>query len=248
MSERLTSRIGAVALPLGIILFFVSTSFHPSREDPMDNRAVFMEYAQSDSWIAVHLVQYFAVLLIIGGLVALYYSITAERGAGAGLARFGIAAAVATAASFTILQAVDAVALKLAVDAWVSAPADQESAYFAAAEAVRWTEIGVNSFSFFLLGLTLFLYGLALALGAVYPRWAGWVAAVTGAALMYHGAVVVAYKGFVTSISSLVGVLLLTIWVFIMAVLMWRNSSRRLSLIPVESTPRGQPQQPTSTQ
>jgi hypothetical protein len=48
----------------------------------MDNRAVFMEYAHSDSWIAVHLAQYFAVLLIIGGLVALYYSVTAKPAAG----------------------------------------------------------------------------------------------------------------------------------------------------------------------
>jgi hypothetical protein len=54
-AEAITTRTGAIALPLGIILFVVSTAvFHPSREDPMDNPAVFMEYAQSDSWIAVH--------------------------------------------------------------------------------------------------------------------------------------------------------------------------------------------------
>lgn len=172
--HAITSRIGAVALPLGVILVFVSTSFHPSREDSMNNPAVFMEYAQSNSWIAVHLAQYFAVLLMIGGLVALYYSITAKPGVGAGLARFGLAAAVTTAASFTILQAVDGITLKLAVDAWASAPADQEVAAFAAAEVVRWTEIGINSLSYFLLGLSLFLYGLAIALGVVYPRWVGW--------------------------------------------------------------------------
>jgi hypothetical protein len=159
--------------------------------------------------------------------VALYYSITAKPGVGAGLARFGLAAAVTTASSYTILQAVDGVVLKRAVDAWVSAPADQEVSAFAAAEAVRWIEIGINSLSFFLLGLTLFLYGLALALGAVYPRWVGLIAAVAGAALMYNSAVVVAYKGFVTSISGMVGLLFMTIWVFIMAVLMWRNSSRQ---------------------
>lgn len=186
MMNALTSRIGAVALPFGVVLVFVSTSFHPARENPMDNPAVFMEYARSDSWIVVHLLQYFAVLLLIGGLVALYYSITAMPGAGAALARFGLAAALMTAASFTILQAVDGVTLKLAVDAWASAPVAQESAYFAAAEAVRWTEIGINGFSYFLLGLTLFLYGLALALGSVYPRWVGWMAVISGAGFMYN--------------------------------------------------------------
>jgi hypothetical protein len=53
------------------------------------------------------------------------------------------------------------------------------------------------------------------------------MAAVSGAAFMYHGAVVVAYEGFVPSIPKLVGLALLAVWAFIMAVLMWRNGSRR---------------------
>jgi hypothetical protein len=108
----ITTRTGAVALPLGVILIMVAEYFHPSREDPMDNPAVFIEYAHSDSWTAVHLAQYFGFLLLIGGLVALYYSVSANRGAGAGLAPFGLAAAVTTAASFTVLQAVDGISLK----------------------------------------------------------------------------------------------------------------------------------------
>jgi hypothetical protein len=236
MAEQITGRIGAIALTLGIVVLWVSTYFHPSREDPNDNPAVFAEYAQSDSWIAVHLGQFFAVLLVIGGLVALYYSITARPEAGAALARFGLAAAVTTAASFTILQAVDGITLKRAVDAWASAPTDQQSAAFAAAEAVRWTEIGLNSLSFFLLGLTFFLYGLALVLGSIYPRWLGVIAVVSGAALMYHGAVVVSYESFVPSITNLAGLVLLSAWAFIMAVLMWRNS--RWPIARPESIPQ----------
>jgi hypothetical protein len=64
---------------------------------------------------------------------------------------------VTAAASFTVLQAVDGIALKRAVDAWASAPADREAIAFAAAEAVRWTEIGMNALSYFLLGLTVLL-------------------------------------------------------------------------------------------
>jgi hypothetical protein len=163
-------------LPIGVVLSAIlEVFFHPQREDPMDNPAVFMEYANSDSWTAVHLGQYFGFLLILGGLVALYYSISAKPGMGAGLAPFGLAAAVTTAASYTVLQAVDGITLKRAVDAWASAPADQQTAAFAAAEAVRWTEIGMNSLSNFLTGLTLLLLGLAIALGrGAYPRWTGW--------------------------------------------------------------------------
>jgi len=225
-------------LPIGVVLIALSEVFHPQREDPMDNPAVFMEYANSDSWTTVHLVQYFGFLLILGGLVALYYSISANPGRGAGLAPFGLAAAVTTAASYTVLQAVDGITLKRAVDAWASAPADQETAAFAAAEAVRWTEIGMNALSNFLTGLTLLLIGVAIAFGGVYPRWTGWMAAASGLAFAYNGVVEVAYEGFVPSIVKPVGILLLAVWSFIMAALMWRKGGRRSAALP-GSTPAG---------
>ena len=229
-NAAITTRIGAVALPLGVIVIAIAEYFHPASEDPMDNHAVFMEYAHSDIWTAVHFAEYFGFLLLLGGLIALYYSVSAKPGVGAGLAPFGFAAAVTAAASFTVLQAVDGITLKRAVDAWASAPADQETAAFAAAEAVRWIEIAMNSFSFFLAGQTLFLFGLAIALGTVYPRWVGLIAAVSGAAFMYDGVVVVAYEGFVPSIIKVVGLLLLAVWTFIMAVLMWRYGGRSGSI------------------
>jgi hypothetical protein len=227
-------------------LIAISEIFHPSREDPMDFPAVFTEYAQSNVWTTVHLGEYFGFLLLLGGLVALYYSVSARPGAGAGLAPFGLAAAVATAASFTVLQAVDGVTLRYAVDAWASAPAPQKTAAFAAAEVARWTEIGMNSLLFFLAGLTLFLFGLAIALGRVYPRWVGLMAAISGAAFMYDGVVVVAYEGFVPSIVKKVGLLLLAVWAFVMAVLMWRNGSGR-RIARVRSTSPGAGQRPSST-
>ena len=222
-----TTRMGAVALPIGIVLIAISELFHPAREDPMDFPAVFEEYTHSNVWTTVHLGEYFGFLLLLGGLVALYYSVSARPGAGAGLAPFGFAAAVVTAASFTVLQAVDGITLRYAVDDWASAPAPQKPAAFAAAEVARWTEIGMNSLSYFLAGLTLFLFGLAIALGRVYPRWVGLIAVISGVAFMYNGAVEVAYEGFVSSIIKVVGLLLLAVWAFVMAALMWRNGSRR---------------------
>jgi hypothetical protein len=143
------------------------------------------------------------------------------------IAPFGLAVAVATAASFTVLQAVDGITLRYAVDAWVSAPDSQKAAAFAAAEAVRWTEIGMNALSYFLAGLTLFLFGLAIAGGRAYPRWAGLIALISGVALMYNGVIEVAYEGFVrSSVVKLVGLLLLAVWAFAMAVLMWRKGGR----------------------
>ena len=46
--------------------------------------------------------------------------------------------------AMTMLQAVDGVALKWAVDAWASAPADREDPTFAAAESLRWTEYALQ--------------------------------------------------------------------------------------------------------
>jgi uncharacterized membrane protein YdbT with pleckstrin-like domain len=48
------------------------------------------------------------------------------------------------------------------------------------------------------------------------------VAVVSGLALMYDGAAMVAYEGFVSDLVKLVGLLLLAAWVSVMAVLMWR--------------------------
>jgi hypothetical protein len=241
--DAITTRIGALALPIGVVLIALSEVFHPSKQDPMDFPAVFREYAQSNVWTTVHFGEYFGFLFLLGGLVALYYSVSARPGLGAGLAPFGLAAAVTTAASFTVLQAVDGVTLRYAIHNWVSAPDPQKSAAFAAAEVARWTEIGMNGFSYFLAGLTLFLFGLAIALGRVYPRWVGLIAVVSGAALIYDGAVVVAYEGFVADIVKLVGLLLLAVWAFIMAFLMWRNGSRRRTA-GLASTPPGPAPQP----
>ena len=236
--EAITTRIGAIALPLGIILFVVATAvFHPNREAPMDNPAIFTEYAQSDSWVAVHLAQWFAALLIIGGLVALYYSITTKPEAhAAAVARFGFAAALLTGASLTMLQAVDGVALKWAVDNWVRVPADQVAAAFSAAQALRWTEYSLQSYSNILLGLTLILYGLAIALGTVYPRWLGWIAAGSGVAWIVHG-LMVPYIGLFHSIPRGIALILMSLWAFVMAYLMWRYGGRRRIARPESASP-----------
>ena len=244
-AEAITTRIGAIALPLGIILFVVATAvFHPNREAPMDNPAIFTEYAQSDSWVAVHLAQWFAALLLIGGLVALYYSITTKPEANAAVARFGFAAALLTGASLTMLQAVDGVALKWAVDNWARVPADQVAAAFSAAQALRWTEYSLQSYSNILLGLTLILYGLAIALGTFYPRWLGWLAAASGVAWIVHG-LMVPYIGLFDSIPRGVALILMALWAFIIGVLMWRNSSRGL-LSRSESAPPERAEPPAS--
>ncbi|NKX53622.1 hypothetical protein [Arthrobacter mobilis] len=140
-------------------------------------------------------------------------------------ARLGLAAVVVTAAAITMLQAVDGVTLKWAVDTWAAAPADRQETVFAAAQALRWTEYSLQSYANVLLGLTLVLYGLALALGTAYPRWTGWSAAASGTAWIVHG-LMVPYLGLFESIPRGVALVLLYLWAFIMAFRMWRRAGR----------------------
>lgn len=218
------ARTGAIALPLGVVLLLAATAVHPSRENVMDHEAVFREYALSGDWIAIHFAQWVAALVFFGGLVALYFAMTAGRD-GNVLARFGLVGVVLTGAAITMLQAVDGVGLKWAVDAWVGAPADQEPASFAAAMVLRWTEYALQSYSNILLGLTLILFGLAISLSDVYSRWPGWLAAGAGVAWIIHG-LMVPYVGLFDSPARGIALVLTAGWAIVMAVLLWRSVGR----------------------
>jgi Domain of unknown function (DUF4386) len=225
MFERAMLRIGAVAFVIGLITAVVSEALHPSREDPNNNPLVFAEYAQDGDWITVHLGQLAGALLLIGGLVALCNSVGLGPAVATAWARLAAASAVTAVAAYGALQVVDGVALKRAVDAWVAAPADGKTAAFAAAEAVRWIEYGLNSLTYSLVGLTLVLVGVALLTGDRFPRWLGGWAIAAGLAYLTKG-LVVAYRGFAANISGMVALVLFGLWVLIMAVFMWQRSSK----------------------
>lgn len=224
--DRSTIRLAAVVLPLGVVLPLLATAIHPHREDVMDNPAAFTEYAHAGEWFAVHFAQWGAALLLFAGLLGVYYAVKDGSGLSRGLARFGAFATVQAAAGITALQAVDGVALKWAADNWVDASPGEEAATFAAAEAVRFIEYGLQSYANILLGLAVIFLGVATAVGGTYPRWLGGLAIGSGVAWIVHG-VIVTYVGLFDSTPRLVGMALLVIWGPIMATFMWRNSGRQ---------------------
>jgi hypothetical protein len=77
---------------------------------------------------------------------------------------------VSTLALYGVLQAVDGVALKQAVNAWASAPDAEKAARFTSAEAIRWLEWGLRSYQNFALGLALLLFAAAVVRTAWVPR------------------------------------------------------------------------------
>ncbi|MEU0170225.1 hypothetical protein ABZ214_33055 [Streptomyces iakyrus] len=195
----------------GFLLNVIMTAgFHPSGEED-DHPAIFTKYAASDPWIAVHLLQFIGVLVTLSGLLVLYRAL---RGAGGPslVAQLGAAAAVATAAIWAVLQGMDGVGLKQAVDSWVSASGSEKAIRFANAETVRWLEWGFQSYFRILLGLTLTLFGAAILVGRRVPGWLGWTALVAGVCSVIFG-VDVGYSGLASGVQDVLGV---AIFVFVL--------------------------------
>jgi len=225
--------MGSVGFLAGLVIIVVSTLFHASSEDLMDNPVVFAVYAESDTWIAAHFGQFAGVMLVFaGGFVALFrLLVKSESGTTASaLAWFGLVAAILVASTFTILQAVDGIALKIAVDTWYAIPpsavdSEEEKAIaFRVAEGIRWTEIGINSYNRILQGLVALIFGVAIVKSALLSRWIGAVGIIAGAATVIAG-VGVAYVGFAPlPIVGDVSTFISFAWIAILGIFLWRKT------------------------
>src|SRR5947208_16525108 len=203
MVERTLLRLTGGLLVGGLLVTLIVTHDHPSGDD--DNYPViFAKYAKSNDWVAVHLIQFASVLLVLGGLLVLY-RVLQLRGLVPVLAGIAAAIAIAAAAAWAALQAIDGVALKHAVDAWTNASGAQKAIRFADAQTVRWAEYGMNTYFRLLLGLAAALFGIAIARTDIAARWIGWAGLIGGLAYMASG-VAVAYAGFESGFESAVGI------------------------------------------
>jgi hypothetical protein len=232
--ERPMLRMGSVAFLVGLAIAVVSTLIHSASEDLMDNPVVFAVYAEDDLWVASHIGQFAGILLIFaGGFVALFrLLVKSESGTASALAWFGLVTAIISASTFTILQAVDGIALKIAVDTWYAIPSSssdggegEKAIAFRVAEGLRWTEWGVQAYYRMLQGAVALIFGVAIAKSALLSRWIGAVGIAAGAAGIAAG-VVVAYVGFssvrdpVADLSTLI----LYPWIVILGIFMWRKT------------------------
>ena len=181
------------ALLLGGFLFatVVTVLFHPGGDEDT-HEVIFAKYAASTSWKWVHLAQFVGVLAALGGLVVLHLVL---RSRAPRLSAFAAGLTVATAAVWAVLQAVDGITLKQAVDAWVASAGGPEKAVrFADAETVRWTEWGAQSYFRLLLGAALLLTGAAILTTRALAGWVGGIAVLAGILSVVVG-VDVAYNG-----------------------------------------------------
>jgi hypothetical protein len=221
--DRAALRLAAVVLLLGALIFILAGLLHPSLEPANNHSAVFIEYAESAQWTNIHLGQFVGMLVMIAGLLVLFFALNVHTGASGWLARGGAISAVVALALYGVLQAVDGVALKQAVDAYAAAPEAEKALRFASAEAVRWLEWGVRSYQDFMLGLTFVLFGLVVVSTARTPRLIGYLMGLTGIGYIMQGLVTGA-EGFSpkNGIPTLAAYALWLVWSIWLLIYAWR--------------------------
>jgi Domain of unknown function (DUF4386) len=188
---------------------------HPTGAED-DHEAIFSEYAASDAWVGTHLAEFVLILVAFAGLLVLCNALRPET---PHLALLAAGAIIATAAIWAVLQAVDGVTLKQAVDAWAGASGTERATRFADAETVRWAEWGLQSYFRVLLGVAFLLLGAAAVVSRLIPRWLGVLLVLAGLLSLAIG-ISVGYAGLESGFQDAVGIALqLVILVFIFGLL-----------------------------
>jgi hypothetical protein len=141
----------------------LGTALHPVPTDGNDATAAFAVYAEvsRSAWLAAHLLPLLGITGMVLAMVLMSRSV-ATTGTGRLWARLTEVTGAAAISVTAALQAVDGVALKATVDMWAHASAADRSALFAAAQAVRQVEIGLDAV--FSLSLTLTTLAFAVVL------------------------------------------------------------------------------------
>lgn len=239
MQDRTLLRIGAVSLIGGIVVFALSVFvgialIHAGPTDPGGTEFALQAIADSSLWGGTHLVGLAALLFFVGGLLALSRSITKEPGAA--LARLGFSAAQ-LGSGFLAAQLVLEGSHTMKVLSKAFAAAGDKEVPFAVAEAMFLISADFGSWgSVVFFGVAPILFGLAIALTDLYPKWLGWLAVVGGVGAVSIGA------GMFLQGLSLVGTIaftafgmLVTVSLLVIGVLMWRRAGAMAKSVEASS-------------
>ena len=204
----------------------VGNLIHPVT--PLDDPSgVAQVIADSGAWSPIHLVVLFGIVLMLEGLVAVRHSI--QGGLPEALARLGVATGVAGIAIGVVLVILDGVAAKQLADQWAVAPPEERAIALAVVLANETINFALaSSFNIVFAGATFLLFGLAIALDDVYPRWLGWVAVAAGA-LSVGAGLIQALTGEPTMASrvlTIIGPTVITLWLLYVGILMVRRATQ----------------------
>src|ERR671932_1678295 len=224
MPDRSLLRISATLVVIGEVLFALVTLFHAEGKANTPP-AVFAEYASSGSWIAIHFGQFVLMAVLLAGLLVLSFALNVRSGALGWVGRFAAVSVVVALALYGVVQAVDGVANKHAVDAWVSAPEAEKATRFASAETVRWLEWGTSSYQTFMFAVALILLATVIVGTARVPRAIGYLMGLAAIPMLMQS-LVVGTEGFavplVAGSLSTVGLPLMLAWSIWLLIVAWR--------------------------
>jgi hypothetical protein len=211
----------ACLLIAGAFLYNAITPlFHPGPPLNSGDLIVFKAYAGSTYWTIIHSLQFLGDGLIAFGLIALHSALNVRSGLVGQLSRFALYSAIVSLTFYAIVFAVDGIALRYAIDAWLNAPlpsssssSSSQSSYFAVAQGIRAVEWAARGYSDYLVGLTLVLFATVIVLTARISRPIGYLMAMLGLACIARG-----YTYGVSYIQNDYGI---TVYILIPGVLAW---------------------------
>ncbi len=220
MVDRKLLRLSATLLFIGLLVEIVAGLPHP--EGGSTYEATFANYAASTNWAAIHLGEFVGMAVLLGGLLVLFFALNVSEGIPRWLGFFGAISAGVTLVLAGVLYAVDGVANKQVDVAWASAPAAEQTARLASAEAIRWLEWAINSYQDFMWGLAMVLFALVIVWTARVPRPIAFLMGLSGLAWFVTGWIV-GTQGYGPHAQAMqVGGVLLLAWIIWLLIVAWR--------------------------
>ena len=217
------SRLAAGMLISGAMIGLVGNALHPHAAGA-DAEATMAAIAASGAWVAIHFAILTAIILIVGGLIALADTFRGTEGEL--FWRLGLAAALVGTAVVTVSTSVDGFGMKAIALDILNAPSATHATALAIAVGLREADFGIWSIGIVIFfGAAFASFGTAMVVSRRYERGLGWLAIVGAAGSTVGGMLQIAATGETQAAETilLVSTILLTVWTFILGVRVFRN-------------------------
>lgn len=226
MPDRALARFGSISAITGGLLAVIVNLAHPLTIEVATTEGLLRDIAAAGKtfWLIDHMGIAVAALLWLWGLAAIYRSI--PRDPGAAWARLGFVAAVVGISVGAVLVAQE-FAIRDIAGAWSAVPETERAGVFQMASGALLVDLAMfYMFIIVFFGVAHVLYGLAILASNVFAHSLGWVAMAGGIGSLFVGMVHV-FSGasvLMTNVLFVVFSVLLSLWVFMMGVALWRRS------------------------
>jgi Domain of unknown function (DUF4386) len=236
--ERTILRIGAVCAILGAIVSVAAGMSFGNLTNEYGTEQVLRTIAARPEWYwpTVHLGFIVGAFFWVGAFIAL--AISLQRSVSWALGWLGAATVIVGAAIHVVDSSISGFGLAALASAWASAPAPEQSNLLRIGDTLLYALNGTwRSVHSYFHGVPFILSGMAVAFSRRYPPWIGWLGVVGGAGSFLGG--VLQFLDFIPGSERLVIVpaQVVSLWMVVMGVLMWRRAGAAGTDPPSPSSP-----------